>query len=397
MVAVGTRDCAVCGSSEKRLLFRQRFAGDLEGALFSGYEVVVCTRCGFGFADGLPNQSAFDAYYARMSKYEFAHHGGEQEAAAERRYEATAAFVRPLVTDPRTRVLDIGCSTGGLLDAFRTAGYRQVLGLDPSPACARAADSRYGIAVLQGSLLKPPDTIGRHDLILLSAVLEHVRDLRAALAETHALLEAGGYLYAEVPDATRFGEARDAPFQEFSVEHVNYFSPRSLRNLLDTAGFSAVALESAALDLAPGTVGYAVRGLFRKTDRVESRFEIDDETGPALDAYIEASGTIEAGLRAAIDPWVGNGRPIVVWGVGTHTQRLLATSDLKKARIVAYVDSNQNYQGALFGGVPVISPDAVRARTEPILISSRFYQEEIARQVRDELGLSNELIRLYRL
>ena len=43
-----TRDCAVCGSSEKRLLFRQHFAGGLEGALFSGFDVVVCSRCGFG-------------------------------------------------------------------------------------------------------------------------------------------------------------------------------------------------------------------------------------------------------------------------------------------------------------------------------------------------------------
>ena len=41
-----------------------------------GYDVVVCDKCGFVFADGIPLQADFDGYYAAMSKYEFSYQGG---------------------------------------------------------------------------------------------------------------------------------------------------------------------------------------------------------------------------------------------------------------------------------------------------------------------------------
>jgi len=44
-----------------------------------------------------------------------------------------------------------------------------------------------------------------------------------------------------------------------------------------------------------------------------------------------------------------------------------------------------------------LAPIDLRGHTEPILISSRAYQEDIARQVRDDLKLPNRLIRLYQL
>jgi hypothetical protein len=48
-------------------------------------------------------------------------------------------------------------------------------------------------------------------------------------------------------------------------------------------------------------------------------------------------------------------------------------------------------------GVPILAPDAVRGRSEPILISSRVYQHEIAGRIRNEMGLSNRLVLLYAL
>jgi hypothetical protein len=75
--------------------------------------------------------------------------------------------------------------------------------------------------------------------------------------------------------------------------------------------------------------------------------------------------------------------------------RLLQTSRLKDARISAFVDSNPHYQGKDLSGVPIISPGNVRGRAEPIIISSRVYQEDIARVIREDLGLPNKVIRLY--
>ena len=43
----------------------------------------------------------------------------------------------------------------------------------------------------------------------------------------------------------------------------------------------------------------------------------------------------------------------------------------------------------------MIAPSDVVGRSEPILVSSRVFQHEIVRQIREDLRLSNELILLY--
>ncbi len=61
-------------------------------------------------------------------------------------------------------------------------------------------------------------------------VLEHLRDLDAR--SRTAVLLPGGLLYVEVPDVTAFADWPNAPYQDFSTEHINFFSPISLDNLM---------------------------------------------------------------------------------------------------------------------------------------------------------------------
>src|SRR5207302_9260690 len=73
--------------------------------------------------------------------------------------------------------------------------------------------------------------------LILAGVMEHVRDLDAAIKHFQRLVTPGGRVYLEVPDASRYEATQDAPFQEFSVEHINFFSRKSLSNLMVARGF----------------------------------------------------------------------------------------------------------------------------------------------------------------
>ena len=98
----------------------------------------------------------------------------------------------------------------------------------------------------------------------------------------------------------------------------------------------------------------------------------------------------------AIDAIVDAGRPILVWGVGTHTSRLMATSRLAEANIVAFIESNSRYHGkTLARSAHPGARRRCRSGSEPVLISSRVFQKEIADQIRNDLGCTNELILLY--
>lgn len=365
------------------------------GSLLSGYDVAICENCGFAYADDIPEQAAFDAHYRDMSKYERQDFGGRESQYDLARFRAIAEIIKGVLPRRDARVLDVGCAIGGLLAALKESGYHNLLGIDPSPACAAAARDIHGIEVVAGTLTDLPAGRSPFDLIVLSNILEHVRDLKPALGNLRDAMVQDGMVFVQVPDVTRFSDREDAPFQEFSTEHINYFSPTSLDNLMHVAGFATRSTQRNAYYQEHGSLGPAVDGVYQRTAGSTATVERDTTTEPCLVEYIRQSQQVDDRIRRMIDEILAEGRPIVVWGVGTHTLRLLSTSRLRQADIVAFVDSNPRYQGRDLGGIPIIAPSALQGMPEPILISSRVFQRNIEEQIRSSLKLDNRLYLLY--
>ena len=395
MSAQGTRHCPVCGFGERRVLFHQQFAAVEQATPVTGYDVVVCERCGAAYADGIPDQAAFDRYYRDMSKYEYAQRGGEESAFDATRLALIAGIIVPRIPSATARILDVGCASGRLLANIRERGFASVTGLDPSPACAATAARLYGIDVRTMTLSEIAASGERFDVVIMVGVLEHLRDLDSAFGQLRTLLSASGLLYVEVPDVTAFADWPNAPYQDFSTEHINFFSPVSLRNLMRRHGFTEVFLEQNHREQSYRTMMSNISAFYQKHDDVPQHIEFDADSAAGLDRYLSTSAADDRRLRTKIDAVVDARQPILVWGVGTHTGRLLATSRLAEADIVAFVESNSRYHGKTLHGRPILPPEALRERSEPVLISSRVFQQEIADQIRTGLGCPNELILLY--
>jgi SAM-dependent methyltransferase len=389
------RPCPVCGSLRSSLLYSQSFEQLSEIRLLDGYEVVVCQDCGLAFADRIPQQSAFNAYYRDLSKYYYEYRGGIGTQYEELRFRNVTLNILSQIPDPGSRILEIGCSTGHLLSILKEQGYTQVRGVDPSPGCAKAAWDLYRIPVDVHTIFDIPTPDQPFDLLVLIAVMEHLRDLDSAIDKMRALLTPRGRVYLEVPDAANFVSNRDAPFQEFSLEHLNFFSEVSLTNLMQTRGFKFLSSNRFLVELSRGTWCASVSGIFEKSGSKTSAWARDEETEVALTAYINRSRDAEKPIRGIIDGVAASGQAILVWGTGTHTQRLLAVSSLGRANIVAFIDSNPKFQGKQLHGFPILAPEGLEGRREPILISSYAAQHEIAQQIREKLRLPNELILLY--
>jgi 2-polyprenyl-3-methyl-5-hydroxy-6-metoxy-1,4-benzoquinol methylase len=390
------REPVVSGSADRHVLFRQHFAAVEQATPVTGYGVAVCDTCGCGYAEGIPGQRAFDQYYRDMSKYEYHQREGAESEYDQRRLAIIADIIAPHIPRADARILDVGCATGRLLANLRERGFPNVTGLDPSPACAAAAKKLYGIPVHTKTLDELGATSEKFDLVILVGVLEHLRDLDEAFVHLRTILNPGGQLYFEVPDATAFADWKNAPYQDFSTEHINFFAPLSLENTLRHRGFTKVYLEQNHREQAYKTVMSNVSAMFRmEPTAAPLPLTFDHDTEKGLDRYITMCRAEDETLRVKIDAIADAQLPILVWGVGTHTTRLMATSRLDDANIVAFVESNARYHGKTLHGRPIIGPHQLAQHAEPVLISSRVFQHEIAAQIRDDLKCPNELILLY--
>ncbi len=391
------RPCPICESRKRTILFHQTFSGFDGGNLLQSYDVVACDTCGLCFADKIPSQAQFDAYYRDLSKYENQSAELKESPYDIRRFEVTASYLQKFLRKPAEHIMEIGCATGLLLNTLKKKGYTNLTGVDPSPACAVSAKKFYDIKVLTHTLTDISIKDGSADVLILVGVVEHVRDLESAIPKLRNLLSAQGRCFICVPDASQYFRGEDAPFQEFSVEHINFFGPASLGNLFRKHGFKTIDITQAMIEVNHKTITPVLFSIFEKGPMPDEplKFEPDQESKRNLITYISDCKSREAKVRLAINQIVEKKEPILVWGTGAQTLRLLANSRLNEALISAFVDSNPKYQGKSLNGIPIISPDTLPGRSEAILISTRPYQNEIESQIRNQLHLKNEIIKLY--
>lgn len=383
------RPCPACGAARGDLLYAQRFER-IEGvSILGGYEAVACAGCGYCFAHDVPAQAAFDDYYAAASKYDNA---GAIPEHDRRRFGSIADDVERLVPDRGARIHELGCATGGLLDALRERGYRRLSGREPSPSCALAARERFGLDVREGSLFTGDEPGAPFDVVILVGVLEHLVDVPGAMGRLRALLAPGGLAIIEVPDALAFSELPEAPFQQFSVEHVGYFSAASMANLLGAHGFEEVAALRPTRAIVNG-VDRVVTGVYRATD--VARAPVPERgTAGAIARYVARSAADDRAIAERLAALVRRGEPFVVWGCGTLTLRLLASSPLRELPLAALIDGNPRYQGHRLRGVVIEAPESLVGYEAPVLACSFGSGAAIARSIRERFGEAREVLTL---
>ena len=372
------------------MLHRQRFH---EGILGDGYDVVVCKACGTGFADGIPTQVELNRYYAEQSKYSHEGTDGSESEYDRLRFEMVVDQVVPYLPSPGTRILEVGCATGGLLAAFRRRGFPNVLGADPSPACADAARRLHGIEVRVSNIAQLAEWQDRFDLVLMIGVLEHLREVQPAIRTINDRVDAGGLFYAAVPDVEGLADCRNAPFQQFSMEHVNFFSDQSLNRVMAACGLASRRTWRWMVEWRENVTEPVVSGLYQPSS--DAALGTDSTTETALMRYIASSKAGDQRILDIIATLVNTAEPVLIWGAGALTRRLLATTALARANIVGFVDSSPHLQGKQLADRRIFAPPEIIGRSERILICSVAFEREIVRFIRERLALSNPLITVY--
>ena len=377
------RRCPVCMGAETKKVFHRDFGGMESIVPFSGYDVVQCTRCGAFYADNIGETMPLMHYYEMMSKYETEAFSVSQEALAE--YAFAIGFLRGHIAQEQS-IIDIGCGNGAMLHMLQEQGFQHLTGLEPSEKNCRGITERWGIRVVAGALGEdiPPLVGETFDVVLMEGVLEHLIDVQGNVRDALAYLKKDGALYLNVPDLAAFPDCHDL-YQQFSVEHVNFFSLPSMQNLMGAFGMTCVAYNRN---------GYGVFTLWRHASEGVTARTFDQAGTADMRTYLAGAEQLAAQMKARLAPYCG--REVYVWAAGTHTAMLYQLGLLDGIHVRAIIDSNANYQGKTIYSVPVIAPEELNERPPlPILISSQLAQEAIYTQITGRMKLSNEVVRLY--
>lgn len=238
-----TRACVRCGRTEAGL------AMDLTDRLYrttaDRFQVVRCRTCGMYRLSPQPEPAQLSRYYP--ANYWF----DPDESAASRLAERYRRFVlrdhiRFVLRAYRASggvgpVLDAGCGGGLLLAMLRRSGVRGV-GLDSSAEACAIAWRTHGVPAITGDLERNPFAPASFSLVTLFHVLEHLPDPLAYLEAARSLLQPGGRLVVQVPNAAcwqfallgRRWNGLDVP------RHLNDFRARDLEFVLRKSGFEVL-------------------------------------------------------------------------------------------------------------------------------------------------------------
>ena len=384
------RKCPVCAGEQYSVLHKHDFFSLIRIEGFSGYTVVACDICGCCFANDIPEQEHYDEYYRTLSKYEYKQ--AEPPQYVKDNMEVFSAFLQKHLPDKGIKILDIGCSIGTLLHTLQESGYEDVTGLDSSPYCAQAAKELYGINVLTGSIFN--SRIEKNfDLIIMTGVLEHIADLASIFPLIQKICNENTLIFLVVPDAAALSKHDESPFQGFSFEHINYFTPKSLKNIMAKNNYRQVSCDSLTCYETATQKADVVVGLFQKSGDWDALdCEVDTEGLEAIRQYIQESKIKELKLVERFSSILKE-KQVYVWGLGAQTLRLIKQVKLS-GRVKAFIDSNVHYHGVVIDGVGVISPDDL-TDSDPatdIVIITKSYQKEIADVIKNKLRLPNRIV-----
>ncbi len=255
--------CPLCGSAERRPLLKGR---DNLYHLAGDFQIVRCRLCRHVYMNPRPTDAAIPLCYPA----EYGPHRSRDEAKTDpvesavpsgspwylspwarripglrRLYywltDSKSEYI-PTVASSSKRALEIGCATGGFLVRLHNEGWN-AKGVELAESPARQA-AEQGFDVHVGTFESAAFAEASFDAVFAWMVIEHLQDPKSTLREIHRILEPGACFAFSVPNFAswerwffgRCWHAMELP------RHLQHFTQRTLRSMLDDTGFDAVTI-----------------------------------------------------------------------------------------------------------------------------------------------------------
>ncbi len=229
-------ECPICESPKAESLYK-----------YKGADVVACHHCTMIYVP-LPAPE-FTSIYQET----YFTNAGNQPGYLNYRSEFTSHLITfdkrleesEKILGLKGRLLDIGCALGHLGEAARRRGW-DVYVTDVADYAVIEARKQFGL----NGFISAPDKLAvkpaRFDLITMFDVIEHLSHPMDLLKDVHRALAPHGIVQITTPNA-RSLSARLMGRHWYHLkpnEHLLYFTPETMRLMLQRGGFEVVAIKA---------------------------------------------------------------------------------------------------------------------------------------------------------
>jgi SAM-dependent methyltransferase len=226
-----TYSCPICYKNRYQILF-------ISGIYINKITISICRHCGLISQNPRRSQKYFNQYYSNKQYY-----GSYQQEVNINRKPDFCRNTRPVkiykhinkYLAKTDNILEIGAGLGDNLLYLQKKNYKNVFATDLNKNCQMLLNKR-GIECFEGNLKNYHIyDKNQYNLIIASHLIEHLVHPERELEQISRMLKKNGMLYVLLPDVTS-----DNPYSQFTLPHIFYFSPETLKDMLTRNGFEIV-------------------------------------------------------------------------------------------------------------------------------------------------------------
>ena len=227
--------CEIC-ESETQYFMRARLRGDSTGKI----DVHICVKCSLVCLNPRHDLNFYSEFYKEA--YRKISQNVVSDEANLGLSQQRGAFIEGALSSlisKSDRILEIGSGNGGILNAFKVLGYKNLMGLEPNLAEAAFSNNELGIPTFTG-MLHDFSEEEKFRAIIISGTVDHFQEPSEALLKVRSLLAEDGYLYVDSHDVVSQTISTRAFFK---ADHAFYYSPATLDLLIRKSGFNVVKFQ----------------------------------------------------------------------------------------------------------------------------------------------------------
>lgn len=222
-----------CCLNEDKTQFTEKFVKN-------DFAVLECNRCSFNFVPWYYRKNISYTDYKDNAVLQQIRQGNNWIKI--QRHLLRFRLIRKFIKTGR--LFDLGSGWGHFLLAGKQLGF-DVYGIEVAANPYTYSKEDLGLPVDHVDFFDLKKEAGSFDIITLWDVLEHIDNANAVIEKCAYLLSDGGYIVIQVPQIDSFiATRRKEKWNMMGLDHVNYFSRKTITALLNRHGFKVETIRS---------------------------------------------------------------------------------------------------------------------------------------------------------